>query len=121
MMNFIDAEMERNDEMTSPLLVMRIFQEFGLQFPIQKVKRLRKKLGLVQTSTKYCQLIHEPNRVKGLDFSKKCLRENEQFDNMIFTDECSVMMENHSKMTFHHKWEQPKVKGRPKHPVKVHS
>jgi len=30
------------------------------------------------------------------------------------------MMENHSKITFHRKWEQPRVKGRPKHPVKVH-
>ena len=30
------------------------------------------------------------------------------------------MMENHSKITFHRKWEQPKMKGRPKHPLKVH-
>ena len=55
--NFIDAEMERNDEMTSPLLARRIYEEFGLRFSIPKVKRLRKKLGWVQTSTKYCQLI----------------------------------------------------------------
>ena len=34
---------------------------------------------------------------------------------------CSVyMMENHSKITFHRKWEQPRVKGRPKHLVKVY-
>ena len=56
-MNFIDAEMERNDEMTSPLLARKIYEEFWLNFSIQKVKRLRKKLGWVMTSTKYCQLI----------------------------------------------------------------
>ena len=72
------------------------------------------------TSTKYCQLIREANQVKRLEFSEQCLQANEQFDNVIFTDECSVMMENHSKITFHRKWEQPRVKGRPKHPVKVH-
>lgn len=46
-MNFIDAEMERNDEMTSPLLARKIYEKFGLNFSIQKVKRLRKKLGWV--------------------------------------------------------------------------
>lgn len=108
-MNFIDAEMERNDEMTSPLLARKIYEKFGLNFSIQKVKRLQKKLGWVMTSTKYCQLIREANQVKRLEFSEQCLSENEQFDNVIFTDECSVM-----------KWEQPQVNGRPKHPVKVH-
>ena len=119
-MNFIDAEMERNDKMTSPLLARKIYEEFWLNFSIQKVKRLRKKLGWVMTSTKYCQLIREANQVKRLEFSEQCLRANEQFDNVIFQDKCSVMMENHSKITFHRKREQPGVKGRPKHPVKVH-
>lgn len=55
-----------------------------------------------------------------MEFAEQCLRDNEQFGNVIFTDECSFLMENHSKITFHHKWEQPKVKGQPKHPLKVH-
>ena len=119
-MDIIDKQMERNDELTSPGLTKLIYEEFGLNFSIQKVKRLRQKLAWVQTGTKYCQLIHEPNRIKRLEFSEKCLRENEQFNNLTFTDECSVFMENHSKTTFHPKWEQPKIKGRPKHPLKVH-
>lgn len=48
----------------------------------------------------------------------RCQRENGQFVNVIFTDECLVVMENHSKITFHDMWEQPKVKGQPKHPWK---
>ena len=71
------------------------------------------------TSTKYCQLTREANEVKWLEFSKQCLRVKEQFD-VIFMDEFTVMMENHSKITFHCKWEQPRLKRRPKHPVKVH-
>ena len=43
-----------------------------------------------------------------------------QLNNVMLTDECTVMMENQSKITFHSKWEQQRVKGRPKHPVKVH-
>ena len=106
--------------MTSPELTRKIYERFGLSFSREKVKRLRRKLGWVQTGAKYCQLIREPNRVKRLEFSEKCRRDNEQFDNVIFTDECSVMLENHSKISFHRKWEQPRLKGRPKHPIKVH-
>ena len=120
LMNFIDTKMERYDELTSPELTRRILLHFGLQFSKEKVAHLRRKLGWVQTGTKYCQLIREPNRVKRLEFSEKCLRDNEQFDNVIFTDKCSVLLENHSKLSFHRKWEQPKLKGEPKHPVKVH-
>ena len=106
--------------MTSPELAKKIHQGFGLQFSCEKVVCLRWTLGWVQTGTKYCQLIGEPNRVKRLEFSKKCLRENEQFDDVIFTDECSVLLENHSKLCFCRKWEPPKLKGKPKHPIKVH-
>ena len=110
LMNFIDAEMESNDELTSPELAKRILLHLGVQFSPQKVRRLRQKLGWVPTGTKYCQLIREPNRVKRLQFSENCLRENEQFNDVIFTDECSVQLENHSKLSFHRKWEQPKLK-----------
>ena len=106
--------------MTSPELAKRILLCFGVQFSSQKVRRLRWKLGWVPTGTKYCQLIREPNRVKRLEFSEKCLRENEQFNDVIFTDECSVLLENHSKISFHQRWEQRTLKGKPKHPVKVH-
>ena len=86
MMNFIDTEMERNDELTLPQLVSTILLHFRLQFSQAKIRQLRQKLGWVQAGTKYCQLIRKPNRVKWLEFSEKCLRENKQFNNLIFTD-----------------------------------
>ena len=119
MMNFRDAEMEKNDEMTAPQLTRRVNKCFEKQFLQDKNKRLRRNLGWVCTATKYCQLIREPNRVKRQEFCEKCLQDNEQFD-VIFTDECSVFLENHSKISFHRKWEQPKLRGKPKHPLKVH-
>ena len=119
--NFIDTKMERNDKLTSPELTRRILLHFELQFSQEKVRHLRQKLGWVQTGTKYCQLIREPNRVKQLELSEKCLWENEHFNNVISTDKCSVLLENHSRPSFHHKWEQPKCKGKPKHLMRVHA
>ena len=48
------------------------------------------------------------------------MEDGETFDDVIFTDECSVHMEKHAKICFRRKWEQPKFKGRDKHPYKVH-
>ena len=106
--------------MTAPELTRRVNDRFSMQFSRGKIKRLRRKLGWLCAKPKYCQLIREPNRVKSLEFSRKCREENEQFGNFIFTDECSVVLENHSKISFHREWEQPKLKGKPKHPLKVH-
>ena len=119
-MNFIDREMKKNDELTAPGLRRRIYEQFAVDFSESKVKRLRKKLGWVQTGTKYCQFIREPNRVKRVQFCLKCREDRETFDNVIFTYECSVLMESHAKISFRRKWEQPKLKGRAKHPYKVH-
>lgn len=49
-----------------------------------------------------------------------CLHVNEQFDDVILRDECSVLLEKPNKLSFHRKWEQPKLKGQQKKPVKVH-
>lgn len=120
MMNFLDTEMERNDEVTAPELTGGINNQFETRFSQPKIKRLRQKLGWVCTKTKYCQLIRKPNCIKRLQFSQKCWQDDEQFEDVIFTDECSVMLENHTKILFHREWEQPNLKGRPRHPLKVH-
>ena len=63
-LNFIDAEMEKNDELTASKLGKKLQEQSGVDFSESKVKRLRQKLGWVQTGTKYCQLIRETNRTK---------------------------------------------------------
>ena len=112
--------MEENYELTAPHLRTTIFAQFSQDFFKSKVKRLRKKLGWVQMGTKNCQLIQEPNSIKCLEFVLKCVEDGENFDDVNFTDECSVHMENHAKISFRRKLEPPKMKGHPKHPYKVH-
>ena len=51
---------------------------------------------------------------------KEQVRVNEQFTDVIFTDECTVQLEQHSRLCFR-KRHQPRVlKQRAKHPVKIH-
>lgn len=42
-MNFIDAEMERNDELTSQELTSRIHARFGIQFSPEKNQMSQEK------------------------------------------------------------------------------
>ena len=119
-LNFIDKKLEANDEATSTVLQRLLLEEKGLEFSVGKIKRIRRKLGWLPIGTKYCQLVREVNRGKRLEFSRSCLEDKEIFDNVIFTDECTVAMEQHARISFHRWWEPPRQKGRPKHPFKVH-
>jgi len=45
---------------------------------------------------------------------------NINFHDVIFTDECSVQLEQHSRLCFRKLLQPRKLKQRPKHPVKIH-
>ena len=58
---------------------------------------------------------------KRLEFYKELIEKNDlDFTEVIWTDECSVQLENHRKVMYHRKGEPAKMCPRPKHPAKVH-
>ena len=60
------------------------------------------------------------NQKKRLIWSKEQVKANEQFSNVVFSDECTVQLENHSRLCFRKKNEKRKLKQRAKHPIKLH-
>lgn len=48
------------------------------------------------------------------------LRTKEKFENVIFTDESTVQLENHSRICFRKQLQPRRLKQRAKHPIKVH-
>lgn len=48
------------------------------------------------------------------------LRSKEEFQDVIFTDESSVQLEQHSRICFRKRLQPRKLKQRAKHPVKIH-
>ena len=118
-LDFIDNQMENDDELTAKNLQLRINQHFGESFSISKVKDLRRKLGWLASKTRYCQLVTSNNRGKRLAFAVECLAKNDKFDDVIWSDECNVQLDWNGTLTFHRWWEQCPQKGKPKHPFKV--
>ena len=46
--------------------------------------------------------------------------EDLEFDDVIWSDECSVQLESHRKVTYRKESQPSKIVSRPKHPPKVH-
>ena len=80
----------------------------------------RKKLGWTLSGPKYCQLIRVPNQILRLEFCEKLLEANDTLDDIIFTDESTIMLDKHGKICFRKKGRLPKLKPTAKHPYKVH-
>lgn len=51
---------------------------------------------------------------------RKVSADQEDYGNVIFTDECTVEMDSHARISFRRQGEKPKLKGKPKHPYKLH-
>ena len=118
-MDFIDKAYEKNDELTSVDLQKMLSEELHINLSLSSIKRLRKKLGWIQTGPRYCQAIRPANCEKRLAFAKQCLKNKETFDDVIFTDESSIIIDRHARVCFRKEKYAPKLKAKIKHPVKV--
>jgi hypothetical protein len=84
------------------------------------IKATCKKLGWVKSGPKYCQVVREANRIARLGFCQQLKAKNETFEDVIFTDESSIWLEQHGKLCFRKKHMPAKLKPKAKHPYKVH-
>lgn len=65
-------------------------------------------------------MVRETNRVACLAFAEECIENEESFDDVIFTDESTIWLEQHGKICFRKEGQPAKLKPKSKHPFKVH-
>ena len=109
--------MRVNDE-TTAMQLYDILLRHGISISLRTVLRSRQQLGWTFRGSAYCQLIRDANKAKRLDWARQHF--NDDFANVIWTDEASVQLETHRKRSYRKAGERPKPKPRPKHPIKVH-
>ena len=85
---------------------------------LSTIYRARQELGWTYKRAAYCQLIRHINVKKRFDWAVEHV--NDDFHDVIFTDETSVMLESHRRLCYRKKGDRPKPKPRAKHPTKVH-
>ena len=119
---FVDNALSENDELTSYKLKQMLvakWPEFQ-NISVSNIKRCRRRLGWVATKSRYCQLIRESNKRKRLEWCIQCRLDNEDFSDVIFSDETTIALEKHGRISFRRINEPRKLKGKAKHPVKIH-
>ena len=116
---FIEAQMRKNDEATSRQIQKKLFKR-GVEVHPSTVRRARKEKGWTLQNTKYCQLIRDINKTKRLEFAQRVIATEDTFDNIIFSDECSISLQQFRRTCYRKVGEPPKRKPKPKHPLKVH-
>ena len=115
--DFIDNALISNDELTTRQLHTLLIQQFpDVKLSHSTLKRAKYELGWVITNPKCCQL----NKEKRLAWCKKMIEDGEQFEDVLFTDASSVMLETHRKKCYRKRCAPRKLNLRPKHPIKVH-
>ena len=81
---------------------------------MRTITRVRNDLGWNFTTAQYCQAILEANKTKRLDWCSDRIKEKEMFDNVIFTDESTIQLQYHRRISFRKKTPR-KLKYRHKH------
>ena len=99
---FIDTTMVHNDELS----IVKLHNMLTVEFPEltvsqSTVKQAQRELGWVAKKTKYCALISDTNKEKRLEWCKQQQESGDlDFDNVVWTDECTVQLESHRRITF---------------------
>ena len=106
----------RSDDKTTAVQLHAILREHGYNISLRTILRCRTSLGWTFRRSKYCQLIWEQNKVKRLEWARQYITESFNpsfvFDDVIWTDECTVQLESHRRFCCRKRGEPPKNKPR---------
>ena len=105
----VEEQMRKDDETTAYQL-HRLLTEKGYSISLRTVLRCRTKLGWTFRGSAYCQLIRDANKAKRLEWARE--HKDDSFDDVIWTDECTVQMESHRRFTCRKLGEAPRPKPR---------
>ena len=102
-----EQQMQVDDE-TIVTQLHCLLQQHGYKLSLQMDLCCQSLLGLTSHGSAYCQLIRDMNKQKWLAQARQYFEDD--FLNMMWTDECSVQMESHNR--FQDVWEASKPKQR---------
>ena len=105
----VERQMRTDDETTAYQL-HRLLTEKGYSISLRTILRCRTALGWTFRGSAYCQLIREANKVKRLAWAQEHL--DDSFEDVIWTDECTVQMESHRRFACRKLGEAPRPKPR---------
>lgn len=105
--------------MSAVVLASKLRERFQIDLSPQAVSAYRRKLGWRQHQTRYCQLIRHINKDKRLEWAQEQLDRQEQFEDVVFTDESRIEICRMSRRSFRKDGQPIPRQPKPKHPLSV--
>ena len=105
----VEAQMRLDDE-TTAFQLHRLLTEKGYSISLRTVLRCRTSLGWTFRGSAYCQLIRDANKIKRLAWARQHV--DDTFEDVIWSDECTVQMESHRRFCCRKRGEAPRPKPR---------
>ena len=105
----VEQQMQFDDE-TTAFQLHALLRARGYSISIRTVLQCRTLLGWTFRGSAYCQIVREENRRKRLEYAVK--NKDYHFNDVLFTDECSVQLETHRRFCCHKLGEPPRPKPR---------
>ena len=98
-LHFVDNTMANDNELTAQRLRYLLEEDWPkLKVSLATIKCVHEyKLGLIHFHPKYCQLVRTVNKEKQLAWCKKSLEDGDQFDDVLWSDECSIQQDHHGR------------------------
>ena len=108
----VEEKMREDDETTATQLHSLLISR-GYNLSLRTILRCRSSLGWTFRGSAYCQLIREANKHKRLVWAQQYgTYKDEDFEDVIWTDECTVQLETHRRFCCRKRGEPPKAKPR---------
>ena len=107
--DIVERKMRKHDETTAYQLHSLLVTQ-GITISRRTVLHCRESLGWTFRGSAYCQLIRDCNKQKRLDRACEHLQDN--FDDAVWTDECSVQLESQKRFCCRKQGEPPRPKPR---------
>ena len=108
----------QNDDETTLKEIAGILANRGYKMSVRTVLKGRRLLGWTTRGAAYCQLIRQRNKEKRVAWAREHV--NDDFTNVVWSDETTVQLETHRRFCCRKKGQKPRYKPRPKHPIKLH-
>ena len=105
--NMVENQMRLDDETTAYQLHSLLTSK-GIAISLRTILRCRTSLGWTFRGSSYCQLIRTANKTKRLEWAQQ--HRNDTFDEVIWTDECTVQLETHRRFCCRKRGEPPRNK-----------
>ena len=105
----VNEQTVRDDETTAHQL-HRLLASNGYNISLRTILRCRTSLGWTFRGSAYCQMIREPNKVKRLQWAIE--NQGLDFNDVVWTDECTVQLESHRRFCCRRVGQRPRNKPR---------